>query len=62
MKIAHHPGSNLQRGWCRKGTETTSRLHKENAESSPKGKGELLDEKVGLYLLTVTSKMKTTGA
>ncbi|KAJ5157216.1 gibberellin 20-oxidase [Penicillium canariense] len=45
MKIVHHPGSNLQRGWCRKGTETTSKLHKENAENSPKGKGELLDEK-----------------
>lgn len=46
MKIVHHPGSDLQRGWSRKGTETTSRLRKENAETSPKGKGELLDEKV----------------
>ncbi|KAJ5884031.1 gibberellin 20-oxidase [Penicillium subrubescens] len=45
MKIVHHPGSDLQRGWSRKGTETTSRLRKENAETSPKGKGELLDEK-----------------
>lgn len=46
MKIVHHPGSDLQRGWSRKGTETTSKLFKENAENSPKGKGELLDEKV----------------
>ncbi|KAJ5965377.1 gibberellin 20-oxidase [Penicillium waksmanii] len=45
MKIVHHPGSDLQRGWSRKGTETTSKLFKENAENSPKGKGELLDEK-----------------
>jgi hypothetical protein len=50
MKIVHHPGSDLQRGWSRKGTETTSRLRKENAETSPKGKGELLDEKVCFWV------------
>lgn len=46
MKIMHPPGPDPQRGWSRKGLETTSKLRKENAQSAPKGKGELLDEKV----------------
>jgi len=46
MKIFHTPSPDPQRGWSKKGLETTSKLRKENAERAPKGKGELLDEKV----------------
>ena len=46
MKILHHPSPDPQRGWSKKGVETTSKLRKENAERAPKDKGELLDEKV----------------
>jgi hypothetical protein len=46
MKILHEPSPDPQRGWSKKGVETTSKLRKENAERAPKGKGELLDEKV----------------
>ena len=47
LKIMHPPSPDPQRGWSKKGLETTSKLRKENAERAPKGKGELLDEKVG---------------
>ncbi len=46
MKIMHPPGPDPQRGWSRKGLETTSKLRKENAVGAPVGKGDLLDEKV----------------
>ncbi|KAB8075260.1 putative gibberellin 20-oxidase [Aspergillus leporis] len=44
-KILHPPSPDPQRGWSRKGLETTAKLRKENAKRAPKGKGELLDEK-----------------
>ncbi|KAB8364868.1 hypothetical protein FH972_024728 [Carpinus fangiana] len=43
MKLYHHPSPDPQRGWSKKGAETTSKLRKENAASAPEG--ELLDEK-----------------
>ena len=51
MKIFHPPCPDPQRGWSRKGLETTSKTRKENAEMAPKDKGELLDEKVGFFSL-----------
>jgi hypothetical protein len=57
MKILHPPSPDPQRGWSKKGLETTSKLRKENAERAPKGLGELLDEKVPIfYLLNPASK------
>jgi isopenicillin N synthase-like dioxygenase len=44
-KVFHEPSPDPQRGWSRKGLETTSYLRKENIERAPKGKGVLLDEK-----------------
>ena len=52
MNIAHPPSPDPQRGWSKKGLETTSKTRKENAEMAPKDKGELLDEKVGFISLT----------
>ena len=52
MKIAHPPSPDPQRGWSKKGLETTSKTRKENIEMAPKDKGELLDEKVGFFVLT----------
>ena len=45
-KIVHEPSPNPQRGWSRKGAETTSKLRKDNLNGSTGD--ELTDEKVCL--------------
>ena len=57
MKIIHHPGPDPQRGWSRKGAETTAKLYKQNAAGAPEG--ELLDEKVTLSLPRYGSRSDT---
>ncbi|KAF2839731.1 putative gibberellin 20-oxidase [Patellaria atrata CBS 101060] len=45
LKIYHAPGPDPQRGWSKKGLETTSKLRKENYVGVDKSKTTLLDEK-----------------